>query len=166
MERTRDQIEAADFCLLVADASAPPPVPPAYLAEMLVPRRALLVLNKSDLPAHAATSALLPDLPRAAVSAKTGAGISDFKALLASELERGGVVPDGTEMVVGERHAAALRAAAEKLRSAATLLRKGAPAELAASDARLALDDLAEITGRVDNERMLDKLFATFCIGK
>ncbi|MDR2845064.1 MAG: hypothetical protein LBV28_03115, partial [Puniceicoccales bacterium] len=63
-------------------------------------------------------------------------------------------------------HAAALRAAAEKLRNAAILLRGGAPAELAASDARLALDDLSEITGRVDNERMLDKLFATFCIGK
>lgn len=31
---------------------------------------------------------------------------------------------------------------------------------------RGALDRLGEITGRIDNERMLDRRFATFCIGK
>jgi hypothetical protein len=34
------------------------------------------------------------------------------------------------------------------------------------AQARLALDALGEIVGRIDNERMLDKLFASFCIGK
>ena len=29
-----------------------------------------------------------------------------------------------------------------------------------------ALDALGEISGKVDNERMLDQLFSTFCIGK
>jgi tRNA modification GTPase len=38
--------------------------------------------------------------------------------------------------------------------------------ELAAAQARAALDSLGEIVGRIDNERMLDKLFASFCIGK
>ena len=42
----------------------------------------------------------------------------------------------------------------------------GAPAELLASDLRGALGALGEISGRVDNERMLDQLFASFCIGK
>jgi len=37
---------------------------------------------------------------------------------------------------------------------------------LIASDLRAALNALGEITGRIDNERMLDRLFATFCIGK
>jgi tRNA modification GTPase len=37
---------------------------------------------------------------------------------------------------------------------------------LAATQCRLALDFLGEIIGRIDNERMLDKLFASFCIGK
>jgi tRNA modification GTPase len=38
--------------------------------------------------------------------------------------------------------------------------------ELLASDLRGALDALGEISGKVDNERMLDQLFASFCIGK
>jgi tRNA modification GTPase len=42
------------------------------------------------------------------------------------------------------------------------------PVELAAGALREALDALGEITGRaaVENERMLDALFANFCIGK
>ena len=39
-------------------------------------------------------------------------------------------------------------------------------AALAAARCREALDALGEIVGRIDNERMLDKLFASFCIGK
>jgi tRNA modification GTPase len=35
-----------------------------------------------------------------------------------------------------------------------------------ASDLQSALGALGEITGRIDHERMLDRLFATFCIGK
>ena len=38
--------------------------------------------------------------------------------------------------------------------------------ELAAAQGRVALDALGEIVGLIDNERMLDKLFASFCIGK
>ena len=38
--------------------------------------------------------------------------------------------------------------------------------ELLASDLRDVLAAFGEITGKVDNEAMLDRLFATFCIGK
>ena len=45
----------------------------------------------------------------------------------------------------------------------------GGPAaapELLASDLRGALDAFGEISGRIDHERVLDELFAAFCIGK
>ena len=45
-------------------------------------------------------------------------------------------------------------------------LASGGPAELLASDLRGALEALGEISGKVDNERVLDQLFASFCIGK
>ena len=38
--------------------------------------------------------------------------------------------------------------------------------ELLAEDLRLAVRALGRITGRVDVEEMLDRLFAEFCIGK
>jgi tRNA modification GTPase len=40
------------------------------------------------------------------------------------------------------------------------------PVELLASDLRGTLGAFGDIIGRVDNERMLDHLFSTFCIGK
>jgi tRNA modification GTPase len=41
-----------------------------------------------------------------------------------------------------------------------------APAELIAADLRDALESLGEIVGNLDNNTMLDLLFASFCIGK
>ncbi len=43
---------------------------------------------------------------------------------------------------------------------------KASAPELAAEDLRLAVRALGRITGRVDVEDVLDRLFAEFCIGK
>jgi tRNA modification GTPase len=40
------------------------------------------------------------------------------------------------------------------------------PLELAAEEVRLASRAIGEITGRVDVEDVLDRLFSSFCIGK
>jgi tRNA modification GTPase len=80
---------------------------------------------------------------------------------------------DGLTPAVGEdvvainaRHAQALKQARADLAAAAEKLAAGEAAELLASDLRGALAALGEISGKVDNERMLDALFANFCIGK
>ncbi|MDR1816680.1 MAG: tRNA uridine-5-carboxymethylaminomethyl(34) synthesis GTPase MnmE [Puniceicoccales bacterium] len=166
MERARAQVAAADFLLLVADVSTPPPALPEWLPGPLAPERVLLALNKCDLPACAETAAWLPALRRAEVSARTGAGVDALRGALADSLTAAGVVPDCDAFVAGERHAEALRRAAGALGTAADALLAGTAPEFAASDVRLALDALGDITGRVDNERVLDKVFATFCIGK
>jgi len=60
----------------------------------------------------------------------------------------------------------ALARTRDSLQGALLKLQNRAPAELMASDLKQALESLGEIIGRVDNEAMLDRLFATFCIGK
>ena len=73
----------------------------------------------------------------------------------------------GSEMVaINARHAHALASASTALRSAQANLADAGPVELLASDLRAVLSSFGEISGRIDNERMLDALFATFCIGK
>jgi tRNA modification GTPase len=76
------------------------------------------------------------------------------------------VAPGAEDLVVGVRHADALLRAAAALKVAREHLAPPAQTELAAARCREALDALGEIVGRIDNERMLDKLFASFCIGK
>ncbi len=97
----------------------------------------------------------------AAVSARTGEGMADLLGRIA-EIARA-ALGQGDAVLTGERHRGALE------RTASALLRAEASdlvTELAAEDVRLALRALGQITGRVDVEDVLDRMFATFCIGK
>ena len=69
-------------------------------------------------------------------------------------------------IAINSRHALALGRAQEGLRGALAKLKMNDAVELLASDLRDVLAAFGEITGKVDNERMLDHLFAAFCIGK
>lgn len=64
------------------------------------------------------------------------------------------------------RHEAALGEAAAHLDRALAELAGGREPELAAEDVRLAARSLARITGRIEPDQVLDRVFATFCIGK
>ena len=70
------------------------------------------------------------------------------------------------ELVLNARHAEALREAKERIRCGLGGLKSGQPTELVASELHIALSAFGSITGKIDNEAVLDKLFATFCIGK
>jgi tRNA modification GTPase len=69
-------------------------------------------------------------------------------------------------LVLNARHADALAVATEALESALDKMKNGELSELIAADLRQAVDKIGDVVGRVDNERMLDRLFQQFCIGK
>ncbi|MDR1280245.1 MAG: tRNA uridine-5-carboxymethylaminomethyl(34) synthesis GTPase MnmE [Opitutaceae bacterium] len=171
IEKTLERTAEADLFLWVQDATLPspalPPALPPEIAARLTPRNTLVLRNKSDL--------LSPPLPppcgggfrTLALSALTCAGLDDLTAAIA-DLADSLANDTGDELIaVNARHADALRRALDCLDEARHKLATGAPTdELLASDLRGALDALGEISGKIDNERMLDHLFATFCIGK
>ncbi len=164
IEKTREQAAEADLVVWVVDASRPLPSLPAEIASGVTAAKALLVCNKADLvPGFAAKH---PTLRAVAVSALTGDGLEALRTELVRLVDA--VRPEtGDEVVaVNARHADALRRAAEELAQARRGLENGKPIELVASHLRGCLDCLGEIAGRVDHERVLDALFATFCIGK
>jgi tRNA modification GTPase len=70
------------------------------------------------------------------------------------------------KIAINVRHAHFLTEAQTCLEAALAKVAEHGPVELLASDLRGALSALGEISGKVDNERMLDHLFASFCIGK
>jgi tRNA modification GTPase len=117
----------------------------------------LLVLNKLDLaPEKKAAGAYR-------LSAKSGDGV----ALLEERIE--GIVQDRLSAreypaLSRARHRRAVETAVAALRRARDQLAL-AP-ELAGEDARLAVRALESLTGRVDVEDVLDRVFSQFCIGK
>lgn len=96
------------------------------------------------------------------ISARTGAGIDELLKRLSKEAERFAGEP---ALVTRERQRVALREAAERI-SSALLLTKPGQEELFAEELRVAARSLGRITGRVDVEDVLDRIFSSFCIGK
>jgi tRNA modification GTPase len=169
MEKTRERLEEADLWLVVVDATRPDALP-AELVARLVPATTLVIVNKCDLAdgREAIRSGLPVGTEVIAVSALTGAGLAELIGRITARAD--GLQPaTGDEIIaINARHAHALGEAKEGLQRALERLRnpEQMAVELLASDLRVALDAFGEITGKVDNERMLDQLFATFCIGK
>lgn len=167
IDKTLERAGEADLFLLVADAARPELTLPVEVLSRIRPQAAVVVLNKSDLAPHAELPPGLPaGLAHVRVSALTGAGFDDLIRALSACADTFQQQIGGEAITVNARHAHALTLARESLESAGAKLLENGPVELLASDLRSALGAFGEITGKVDNERMLDQLFASFCIGK
>jgi tRNA modification GTPase len=161
IRRARSRAARADLRLLLFDGAAWPALDPATLA--LQDGDALPVVSKADL-------GLLPvrpeigGRPALAASALSGAGLDALlQALAAWAGER--AAPAESPVLTRARH----RAGLEETQAALLRLLGAPPAtELAllAEDLRQAARGLGRITGRIGVEEVLDRIFATFCIGK
>jgi tRNA modification GTPase len=127
----------------------------------------LCLITKRDRPvgragAWAAEVARRMDIPSAEVTAK---GPSDMAWLRQTLSERVVDALSGAEPAAATRlrHRELLTEAAQRVRQA---MGEGSALELAAEDVRLAARALDRITGRIDPENVLGRIFATFCIGK
>lgn len=165
IDKTIEQAVDADFFLWVIDSTRSLPALPPAIAARLSPANTIAVFNKSDLvPAPA--FAMPRNFPTVKLSALTGSGLE----FLHSEIVR---LADGFQPAIGDeliainaRHAHALEQSTLGLESAHQKLERGEASELIASDLRDSLDAFGQISGKIDNEVILDRLFASFCIGK
>jgi tRNA modification GTPase len=98
------------------------------------------------------------------ISAATGEGLPELIEALEHEAEA--ALGQGDAILTRERHRKALERAHRALLAGRELLIAHGPLELAAEDVRLAARAVGEITGQVDVEDVLDRLFSSFCIGK
>ncbi len=167
IQKTYERIEEADLALVVLDATHPAPALSADVAHRLNPATTLVVLNKIDLLQGQAAVAQPPDdLPAVALSTLTREGVDALETRITEIADTFQPADADDQIAINARHADALRRATDCLQAAQANLRNQGPTELLASDLRGVLDAFGEIGGRIDNEAMLDRLFATFCIGK
>jgi tRNA modification GTPase len=166
IHRSLQQIQSADLLLVVLDSTRPPPALPASVLDALNQRNTIIVENKIDLEDSDTLSGFARDCPHVRISASLHQGLEDLRSRIQSSLEEGLLIPDESAVIVSARHAGALQTAKSSLHLALDKLRSADPAELVASDLRGAIEAMGEITGKIDNEAMLDRLFNQFCIGK
>ena len=102
----------------------------------------IILLNKCDLPEHAELERAIADL------------------FLQDAGERDSLA------AINTRHRYALQQALDALGRARTSLEAAESPELTDVHLREALDALGTITGRIDTEDILSRVFSTFCLGK
>ncbi len=163
MERSRRAGAEADLVLMVADASLPPVLPPLPAAAPgSTPTPHLLLLNKCDLPVHPGWAAHPAALR---LSCRTGEGLPALSSAIEHLFLH---VPEELDSftAINTRHRYALRQALDALAQAQASLQAGDSPELTDVPLRDALDALGSITGRIDTEDILTRVFSTFCLGK
>ena len=131
----------------------------------------VIVLNKADLDATPntlrAVSSMMKDAQHriVQVSCLQRTGVSELTSMLIAQLERITGAHDARENLnLNERQRAQVQSCILELD---TLSRSESfDLVLAAEHLRYAGDALGRITGRIDVEEVLDKIFSTFCVGK
>lgn len=147
-------IEDADLILHLVDLSDPSALQPAALdaSTIRIGTKGDLVLGPSgDLDCVLRTSSA------------TGEGLEELRERLLAAV-RDHTQVESLAIPSRLRHAERLRSASRYLASAL----EGAflPLEIRAEDLRLASVELARVTGRIDTETLLGKIFSEFCVGK
>ncbi|MFC7292338.1 tRNA uridine-5-carboxymethylaminomethyl(34) synthesis GTPase MnmE [Hirschia litorea] len=132
-----------------------------------------LLMNKVDLPesqrVENVTNAKVfknRELIERRVSLKSSEDIKEIKSLLekvvVDRMSTGSAAP----LISRQRHKQLLMSAQENLEHAIMAMENNFPADLIAEDIRLAARDIGKITGEIDSEDVLDRIFGEFCIGK
>ncbi len=164
--KSLESAEHAELILLVLDASAPLTEEDLRLLEFIKGRKAIVLLNKTDLEVRAGIS--LADVETLPISAKQKTGLDALYEKIRTLFFGGELSEDGTNeiLISGIRQKEALLNAHQSLRDAVATIESGFSEDLAAIDLQSAYAYLGEITGESLDEDVIDKIFSEFCLGK
>ncbi len=164
VDRARRAAEGADVVLIVLDAAQEMDPSDAELVKA-ADARAIICLNKSDLPA-VLTAQRLEFMTTAKIvelSAQTGLGLGELMDELGRRISIG---EENNGQLTAQRHIELAHSAADSLERAVDAIESGMPLDTAAIDIREALALLSEITGENATEAVIDRVFESFCVGK
>ena len=160
--RSQQALRSADVVLLVLDGSREPDAEEAERIR-LETDRCIVLINKSDLSQKASEETIHginPSLRCLTISAVNPETLRPLKELLRERIRL-----SDRMALTQPRHLEAARRALGFLRSALATLDTWTP-DMAATDLQAAQAALGEITGDQADEKLLDRVFSDFCVGK
>jgi tRNA modification GTPase len=126
-----------------------------------------LVLNKADLKERFHLPAPLQDRAECIrLSATRGDGLDVLRTKLVEMAYSGNVGTAHVDVAINERHKASLESANNSLTESIHMFRTSEPIEIVSQQLRRSLDCMGEVIGKTSTDDILERIFATFCIGK
>lgn len=166
VDLAQKRLDSAQLVLAILDRSEEIREEDRQILPQLAERPAILILNKSDLPAKIAAEDLAAyAVPVVEISAKTGEGARQLIDQIAQTLHIADL-DAGAPIVANERQRACLQKAQRALRETIDALRAGVTLDAVTVCLDEALSPLLELSGQRANEAVVDAVFANFCVGK
>jgi tRNA modification GTPase len=162
VKRALEKAENADLKIIVFDAAEYPNF--NRDAAKLIDENSIVLINKIDAKS-------LPDdvkingVSAISISANKNININILKDKLKAEVESR-IQLSESPTLTRKRHRERLLEAVKYLHKFITARQSKLPIELCAEELRFAAKAIGKITGRIDVEDLLDKIFSSFCIGK
>jgi len=168
MDLTRARLAEAELVLFVIDGSRDIDERDRAIMAELAGRKIIAVINKDDLPPAVSREQVRQLFPGTAVSvsARNGSGLARLKELIHHTVLMFPHDSSADSIITSARQRDALDRTAVALSAAHQAVRNSRAPELIAVDLHAALQALGEITGETTAEDILERIFASFCIGK
>lgn len=166
VQRARARLERATLILAVFDSAEPLTDEDKRLFTLCKGKKAIAVVNKTDLPQRLDTKILDTVFNKVVpISAKTHDGLAALEQAVSEVL--GTADYDTTApTLMNERQLACCRTALDRLNEAYDALTGGVTRDAVQVLLDAAIDELDALTGKRATESVVDAVFAQFCVGK
>lgn len=169
VDRAKETIESADLIIAVFDISTDLTEEDYNIIDLIKGRKALVLLNKTDLPKKYSEDRLrelLEGVDIISASVINEVGLDVLEDSIKEMFYSGEIELDSSVVVTNLRHKNQLEKALVNMESALNDIRVQVPLDCIEVDLRDCWENLGEILGETIGEDILDKIFAEFCIGK
>ena len=168
VDRALEYAKDADLILYVVDASVPLDENDAKIMEILKGRKAIVLLNKSDLTAVIEKEEMeqKTGAPVISISAREETGMEELEEQMKKMFFQGEISFNDEVYITNARHKQALLAAKKSLELTAESIEMGMPEDFFSIDLMNAYEELGSIIGEAVGEDLVNEIFSKFCTGK
>lgn len=168
VDKARAAAKNADLVIYVVDGSCPLDDNDREIAEFIHDRKALVLLNKSDLDVVVEKQELerMTGHKVLAVSAKESSGITALENEIEAMFYQGEIDFNQEIYITNARHKAALVQAKQSLLMTKQSIEDGMPEDFYSIDLMDAYEQLGTIIGEALEDDLVNEIFHKFCMGK
>ena len=166
IDRTMKKLETAELILAVFDFSQTLTADDINLLEKCRGRRAVAVINKTDLENKVDIEKIREYIPHTVLlSAAKGDGVDELREVIGSILGTA-ELDTSSGVLANERQYSCCTSAADSLREALDGLMLGVTLDAVNVSIDYAVEKLLELTGEKARDAVVNEVFSKFCVGK
>ena len=168
VDRAKKYLNEADLAIYVVDTSTQLDENDFEIMELLKDRKAIILLNKSDLAPVTDRESIRKHLDKKmiAISAKEQTGIGELEETIREMFFTGEVTFNDEVYITNIRHKTALQEAMNSLNLVVQSIMDGMPEDFYSIDLMNAYEELGSIIGEAVEDDLVNEIFSKFCLGK